>query len=263
MDLSLLQIFILSLYLGLSMIDGLSMGLLGMNGTIQSAIFAGIVTGNPELGLYVGGTLQLMSLGLGTFGGASIPNYPMAAMIVTAMATNLDQAMLLVPSLGIPLATVSLQFDIYGRMGNTFFQQLADKYVDQGNMRMIEIVNFMGWISWALSRFIPMFLALLIGPSLVTIINNFTPEWLITGFTVAGKMLPAVGFTVLLQYLPAKKYFHFVVLGFILATYFSLPILPISLIGGIIALVMFQMSSKNNSTNNIVESLEGDGGYED
>ncbi len=48
---------------------------------IVAGLVTGIVTGNVPLGLAVGGTLELMSLGLWTYGGATIPDFFTGAVI--------------------------------------------------------------------------------------------------------------------------------------------------------------------------------------
>ena len=41
-------------------------------------------------------------------------------------------------------------------------------------------------------------------------------KWLGDGLTVAGAVLPAVGFAILLRYLPLKKHYPYFILGFII-----------------------------------------------
>ena len=41
-------------------------------------------------------------------------------------------------------------------------------------------------------------------------------KWLGDGLSVAGAVLPAVGFAILLRYLPVKKHFPYLILGFTL-----------------------------------------------
>ncbi|MGL4787675.1 MAG: PTS sugar transporter subunit IIC, partial [Cetobacterium sp.] len=66
--------------------------------------------------------------------------------------------------------------------------------------------------------------------------------WLIKGFGVAGGMMPAIGFALLLNIMFKKEYIIFFVLGFILATYLNLPVIAIAAIGFIIAIYDYQKS---------------------
>ena len=68
-------------------------------------------------------------------------------------------------------------------------------------------------------------MAVIFGPSLINTILSYTPEWLTNGLTVAGGLLPAVGIGLLLRYLPAKEYFSYLVIGFVMAVYMKIPLL--------------------------------------
>ena len=57
-----------------------------LNDPIVSGLFVGAVVGNIPLGLTIGGTLELMSLGMWTYGGATTPDYTTGAIVGTAFA---------------------------------------------------------------------------------------------------------------------------------------------------------------------------------
>ncbi len=240
MNLEMWQVIVLSVYSGISMLDALSFNI-GLNGIIQSGIFTGLVCGNVEAGLFIGGTLQSFALGIGTYGGASIPNYSLAAIIVTAIGGgNISEIEPLITLIGIPVATIAVQFDILGRFTNTVFQQRADRYVETGDMKKIELMNWLGCLPWSLSRFIPTFLALSIPADQIVGLTKLIPAEVVNGFAVAGRMLPAVGFTILLKYLPTQRNLSYLILGFVLAAYLGLNALGVSLIGVAIAMVIFK-----------------------
>ncbi|NLC34223.1 MAG: PTS sugar transporter subunit IIC [Erysipelothrix sp.] len=241
-DLGILQILFLTIYSGVAQVDALSFGF-GLNGIIQTGVVTGLVVGRPELGLLVGGTLQSYALGIGTYGGASIPNWTSAAMLVTALGTSIDQAESLITLIGVPLAALGVQFDVIGRMSNTLFQRRADVYVEAGDLAGIARMNLMGTLPWSLSRAIPMFVALSVGPAAVTGITTFIADyvpWLTGGFAVAGRILPGIGFAILLKYLPVKRHFTWLIVGFVLAAYLNMSVLGISLIGLGAALIVYR-----------------------
>lgn len=74
----------------------------------------------------------------------------------------------------------------------------------------------LGAIPWALSRALPVFLALAFGSGLVETLVNFVNDvkWLADGLTLAARMLPGLGFAILLRYLPIKRNLHYLALGF-------------------------------------------------
>lgn len=239
MQLELWQVLVLTVWAGLAMLDALSFNI-GMNGIIQTGIFTGIIVGDPGLGLVVGGTLQSFALGIGTYGGASIPNYTTAAMFVTAVAGGLDNVESFITLYGLPIATLTIVFDVAARFANTAFQHAADRYVVTGDVKKIELMNWLGTIPWSLSRALPVFFALAFGPDLVDAINAAIPTQLVAGFRVAGKILPAVGFTILLRYLPTMKNIPYLLLGFVLVSYLNVPVLGVALIGLAAAILIFK-----------------------
>lgn len=57
----------------------------------------GLLLGDLSTGLLIGGTLQLMALGVAAIGGASVPNYGVAAIIATTIAVLTGQGIFYVP----------------------------------------------------------------------------------------------------------------------------------------------------------------------
>ncbi|MHC1735702.1 MAG: PTS mannose/fructose/sorbose/N-acetylgalactosamine transporter subunit IIC [Erysipelotrichaceae bacterium] len=239
MELQFWQVLLLTVWSGVAMLDALSFNI-GMNGIIQTGIFTGLVVGDVNLGLVVGGTLQSYALGIGTYGGASIPNWTTAAMLVTALAGGMENADTYITLVGVPIAALTIQFDVMARFANTAFQHRADAYALKGDFKKIELMNWLGTIPWSMSRALPVFFALLIGPELVEGLSKAIPADLITGFRIAGRILPAVGFTILLRYLPTTRNVQYLLIGFVLAAYLSIPILGISLVGLAAAVMIFK-----------------------
>ena len=57
------------------------------------------------------------------------------------------------------------------------------------------------------------------------------PAWVTGGLSVAGKLLPGLGIAMLLHFMPAKKYFNYILIGFVLSAYMGVPILGIAFLG--------------------------------
>lgn len=265
MEIQIWQVVILSLYAGFAMLDGLSFNV-GLNGIIQTGVVTGLIMGRPELGLLVGGTFQSFALGIGTYGGASIPNWTSSAMAVTALASTWTEAEPLIAAVGVPLAALGVQFDVLGRMANTIFQQKADTYVIAGDLEGIKRMNLMGTIPWFLSRFIPMFVVLAFGETVTREIMgwiNSNIPWMLVGFQLAGKILPGVGFTILLKYLPMKRHFSWLIVGFVLNAYLGMPVLGISLIGLAAALIVYRSNVEGPRVATGSADMGGDGEYDE
>ena len=70
--------------------------------------------GDVKTGLLIGGTFQLMSMGLAAYGGASIPNFNTALWISVpfAIASGTDAPLELAMAVGVPVATLGIQLDV-------------------------------------------------------------------------------------------------------------------------------------------------------
>ena len=124
-----MQIILLTILSGLIMIDFMSVHLTVHN-TMITGVIAGVIMNDPQLGLIVGATMQSYALGLNYFGGASIPNYQVAAIIVVALCKGDVSRIAEVTALvGIPVATLTVQLDVVGRIINSFWQHQVDAVV--------------------------------------------------------------------------------------------------------------------------------------
>ena len=235
MEIQLWQIILLTAYAFSTIIDGLSFDLI--NKPVFAGFIAGLILGDPITGLFIGGTLQLMILGVGTYGGASIPDYTTAAIIGTALGVGQDTEVAI--AIAIPVGLLLLQLDILARFSNTFFQHKADDYAKRLDTKGVTRMNLMG-IPWGLSRALPVLLVLIFGQGFIEVVLKYIPEWLMGGLKVAGGLLPLVGISILLRYLPVKKYLAYLILGFSLVAYFNLPMIGVATMGAVIALLIFK-----------------------
>lgn len=240
MSLSIFQILLLTAWVSYGKLDSLTYNI-GWNNCMTACLVAGLVVGDVRYGLLVGGTLQMTQLGVGSYGGASVPNITASGMIATALGISSGaDPIVMASSIGIALAALFTQFDIMARFANTIFQHIADRYVEEGNTKGITLMNRLGCIPWAASSGLPVLILLSAGQGVVDTLINIIPTWLMNGFSFAGGLLPVVGFAILLRYLPVMKKPQFTILGFVLAAYLNLPILGIALIGVVAALITFQ-----------------------
>lgn len=229
------QILLLTLYAGFQIMDELH-----WYSSAGSAVFSGFITGlimgDMATGLFIGGSMQLTILGVGTFGGASRIDANSGTLIATAFAVSAgmdpEQAL---AALGVPVAAILVYTDILGRFANTFWGHACDADVEKMNWGAYNVHYWMGAVSWCLSRMLPVFLALAFGQPLVEAITaalNGDLKWLGDGLTVAGGMLPAVGFAILLRYLPVKKHIAYLILGFVIAALLGTAFSSIVTLGG-------------------------------
>ncbi len=241
MDILWWQVLLLSLYAGYQILDELQI-YSSMNAPVFAGFFSGLVMGDVVTGLYIGGSLQLMVLGVGTFGGASKIDANSGTILATAFSVALgmdpEQA---VAAIAVPVASLMIQLDVLARFANTFFAHRIDKNVEDMNYKAIGRNFLLGALPWSLSRLVPVFLALAFGGGVVekvVAVLNGDLKWLGDGLSVAGAVLPAVGFAILLRYLPVKKHFPYLILGFTITALLTTVFSNIQLLGTSVASVV-------------------------
>ena len=211
------QILLLTLYSAYQILDELT-----INSSAGSPVFAGFITGlvmgDLKTGLFIGGSLQLVVLGVGTFGGASRIDATSGAVLATAfsVATGMKSE-LAISAIAVPVAALLVYTDVLGRFSTTYFAHRIDAAVEKFDYKGIERNYLLGAIPWGLSRALPVLLALWLGGDAVKAFSDWlanNAQWIADGLILAGKMLPGVGFAILLRYLPVKKNLHYLGLGF-------------------------------------------------
>lgn len=209
------------------------------NQPVFTGMMAGIIMGDPVTGLFIGGSMQLTVLGIGTFGGSSHIDANSGAILATAfsVALGMDPSQALA-AIAVPVAAILTTADVLGRFCNAFFQQRIDSLIEKDDYAGIERNFLYGAIPWALSRILPVALALIFGQgvvqSLMEVLNG-PLKWLGTGLGVAGAVMPAVGFAILLRYLPTKQHFNYLILGFVVTIFFSYLFTNVKKIGTAVA----------------------------
>ena len=233
------QILLITLYAGFAFYDG-NNTTFGTVKPTMAGFFAGLVLGDVTTGLVVGGTLNLLVLGIGNFGGASIPDYMTGALLGTAFAIQSGQGAEFGVTLAIPIGLLMIQLDILARFSNTYFKHRAERLVESGNFESAARMNLLGLIPQSISRMLPVFLALVFGSDFVNLVVNHLPMWLMNGLKTAGGILPSLGIAILLRYLPVSRNISYLIVGFVLAAYLKVPVLGAALVGLAFAILSFQ-----------------------
>ena len=220
---------LLGLWSGISMVLDLSG--LGVRTSLLSGVLAGLVVGDVGLGFEIGATCLLMSVGYYTYGGATIPDYVTGSIFGVVVAKNTGSYDVGL-TIAVTLSLLMTQMDILGRASTTVFQHLADKALVDNKIKKFEMWTIMGTLPWALSRFIPVFLGILLVDQLEGFASFATSiEWVSNGLKIVGKALPAVGFALLLSYMDIKKYWPFMLIGYVLFAYMNVGTIGIAIVG--------------------------------
>jgi len=183
--------------------------------------------------------------------GAQPPNVVIGGVIGTAFAilTNADPKVAI--GIAVPFAIavqgcITILFTIYSPM-----MHKCDHMVEQLNFKGIAWVNYLGIIILFCFYFIVAFLPIYFGADAATALVQKSPQWLLDGLSVAGGMMPAIGFAMLMKIMMKKSYVAYFILGFIGVTFLNLPIIAIALGALAIAMIDFFNSSRHSQRDNL------------
>lgn len=246
MDLSIIQIILLTLLAYFKVLEFSTTQLTAFH-TVIYGFFAGLILGDVKTGLEVGATLQLMSLGVVAVGGSSMPDYPVAAIITTTIAVVTGKGIATGLAIGLPVGMLGVQFDVIWKIFNGFINRRAITYAQNKEFKKMLHTTLISTFTAGLTAAVPVFISITLGIDLVEKILKFLPDWFMNGLQIAGGMLPAVGITMLLLYMPLKKLWSFLVIGFVASAYLKLPVLAVALLGAALAYEYYKRNSSNTN----------------
>lgn len=253
------QILLLTCLAFWMIIDQITVGIL-CNYPLLIGFVAGIIMNDVKTGLVVGATLQLMVLGVGTYGGTSMPDFMTGAIVGTAYAVMTGKGVDFAIGLAVPVGLLMVQLDVLARFLNVFLLHRVDHFIKLNDTKQTARNVVYGVFPWGLSRAIPVFIMLIVGEKFIRQVLAVTPQWLTTGLKVSGGILPIVGIAILLRYLPTKRFITFLIVGFIAAAYLKIPMLGVALLGFAMAIFYYQKtikSSEDHESNSTVNNANG------
>lgn len=237
------EALLIAIWAGIAGVDMYN-GLTHIHRPIVTGPIVGLILGDMTTGLIVGSALELVFMGMVPLAGAQPPNVVIGGIIGTSVAilAKLDpQAAvgMAVPFAVAAQAGITLLFTAFSPV-----MHKADKYAEDTNTKGIDRINYLGMAILFVSYFICAFLPIYFGAEKAADIVAMIPETIIGGLSIAGGIMPAIGFAMLLKIMLKKEYVAFLIVGFLAVTYFNIPILGLALIGLCIAL--YDYYAKNN-----------------
>jgi len=210
---------------------------------VVPAAITGLLLGDLRTGLLVGGTVQLMFIGVFIVG-ASVPPSPyLASVLATALAiltgAETGEALALV----VPVAIFSQVAQLGLLSLNTPIVHWADRLAEKGNSKGIDFLNSINKTGWSITAFVPAFLAVGLGVDAAASLMNAIPGWLSGGLGYSGGILPALGFGMLLIIIASAEVWPFFFLGFLAAVYMDINALAGAVLGVVVGLVYVKLKS--------------------
>jgi fructoselysine/glucoselysine PTS system EIID component len=208
------------------------------------APLVGLVLGDMTQGIIIGATLELIFMGNIKVGAAIPPDVITGGVLGTAFAIMSGKGPSIALALAIPISILA-EMVISGLFVlRPMFNSHFNRFASEGNFRKIERLHVASGLLKPLLMGLLTFMALQLGNNIMKSFLDSIPSWVQSGLQVAGNMLPAVGFALLMNLMFNKKVAPWFFLGFILASYLKLPMIAIGGLGVIAALIMTGITHK-------------------
>lgn len=212
-------------------------GQFGFARPLVAGTVIGIVLGNPAMGVILGAEMQLIFMGVSAIGGSVPPDYLIGTCIATALAILTNASVEVALSLAVPAAIAGQSVNILGRTINTALNHWADKAVEQGKYGKVEFAHYMGGVVTAARTALVVFPVVFFGAEALDSIMGVIPQWILTGLSAAGSILPVVGFGMLLKYLDIKHLLPFFFIGFALSVFGGFSMVGTTMVAVCVALL--------------------------
>ncbi|CUU46229.1 MULTISPECIES: PTS mannose/fructose/sorbose/N-acetylgalactosamine transporter subunit IIC [Clostridium] len=243
------QAIMLGLLAGIGILDGRIFGQIMLERPIITGALVGLILGDLKTGIIIGAQLELIWMGIAGIGAATPPDVVTGGVLGTAFAILSGNGVEVALALAVPIAVLAQSLGVLVRIVNSYFAQKASIYAKKADFRGIAIMMWIPVLLFFLSTFIPTFLAIMLGANAVTALINSIPKIILEGLGIAGSLLPAVGFALLMDMLLSKKMAVFFFIGFLLASYAKLDITAIALFGACVAFILnIYINTKENNT---------------
>ncbi|MPM18034.1 PTS system sorbose-specific EIIC component [bioreactor metagenome] len=239
----LIKAILLGLVGVIAVIDSRLIGRQNIGRPLILSTLAGLVLGDLRMGVTLGASLELISMGFVSIGAAGPPNMQLGSIIATAFAIISGSSTETALTIAIPVAIAGEFMSILMRMIIAQFSHVADKAIENQNYRRVKNIHiYWSCIFNAFVYFIPIFLTVYFGTDLVKNIVEMIPEVITNGLTVAGNLLSALGFAMLLSTMLSKKMFPYFLFGFLVVAYSGLDLIGLTLFAIILAYIMDKVS---------------------
>lgn len=205
----------------------------------------GIVLGDMTQGIIIGATLELIFMGNIKVGAAIPPDVISGGVLGTAFAIMSGKGPEIALAIAVPVSILAEMVISSLFVLRPMFNSRFSRYAEEGDYRKIEWLHIGSGLLKPIMMGLIIFLSLQLGAGVIKSFLDSIPPWVQSGLQVAGNMLPAVGFALLMNLMFNSKVAAYFFLGFILASYLKLPMIAIGGLGVIAALIITGTQQKN------------------
>lgn len=199
-----------------------------------------ITSGDLHTGIIMGASLEAIFMGISAIGGSIPADACSGSILAVAMTlltgTDIETGLALAMPIGTIMGTVN-------ELWKTVLASLApawEKLAASGNdNKFTGMVVLFGLVVDRLAQTVVLFISVAFGVEGLSNAIGYLPEWIMNGFSAASGMMTAVGFAILTSMIWSKEIGGYFFIGFVLAKYLNLDMLPIAIIMTVVALGYF------------------------
>ncbi|KRM19057.1 pts system, mannose-specific iic component [Ligilactobacillus hayakitensis DSM 18933 = JCM 14209] len=213
----------------------------------------GLVTGNLEAGIILGGSLQMIALGWANIGAAVAPDAALAAVASAIILVKGGQGVHGVNTaiaVAIPLAVAGLFLTMLVRTISVAIVHIMDREAEKANFKAIEMWQLIALFLQGLRIALPAALLLFIPSSVVQGFLESMPAWLTDGMTIGGGMVVAVGYAMVINMMATREVWPFFAIGFVLAAVSEFTLIALGTLGLAFALIYLNLEGNGGNGNN-------------
>lgn len=221
------------------------------------AVPIGLIMGNLEDAMKIAASLQLIYLGAIAPGGTLPSDEALAACIAIPLALSANLKPEVAVTLAVPVGLLGVLIDNVKRTYHSYFVHKADLAASCGDILKMKRHEFYYPLLCSIPlRVIPTTLALMFGTDAVVAFLNAIPVWATHGLSVAGGLLPALGFAVTIMVIGKKELIPYFVLGFSIYAFSGIKTIGLAVIGICIAYLQSQFMNRNEVSSCAKSSFE-------
>lgn len=213
----------------------------------------GLVTGNLEAGIVLGGTLQMIALGWANIGAAVAPDAALASVASAIILVLGGQGVKGVPSaiaIAVPLAVAGLFLTMIVRTIAVPIVHLMDAAAEEGNIRKVEMWHIIAVCLQGVRIAVPAAALLFIPAQTVQSFLESMPAWLTDGMAIGGGMVVAVGYALVINMMATKEVWPFFAIGFAIAALSELTLIALGVIAVAFALIYLNLQESSGGSSN-------------
>lgn len=212
-----------------------------------SALLIGLIMGDVKQAVIIGAAVQILYIGLVAAGSNLPADDCLAGLIAIPIALKSGLSPELAIAIAVSVGVMGVFVDQLRKTINVIFVHMADKYAEEGNTRQITLCNVLypTLLSFFMRFPIP-FLANLYGADAVKSFMDTVPQWIIHGFSVAGGLLPALGFALTMFVIGRKEMLPWFFIGYFMIRFSGMPVIGAAIFGlcAVLLITMYKRKSE-------------------